>query len=70
MIRPCGKTPVMLVLGTSIHEFACCSVTFLTKLVDGRAKPDHDEVEAWYEWRCYSAGSRRSRRPSSSSVSR
>jgi hypothetical protein len=33
----------MVVLGTTIHEFACNSATALKKRVDGRTKSDHDD---------------------------
>ena len=36
---------VILVLGTRIHEFACECRSRPSKLVDGRAKPDHDGGE-------------------------
>jgi hypothetical protein len=34
---------VILVLGTRIHEFACNMSSCTMKLVDGRAKHDHDD---------------------------
>jgi hypothetical protein len=35
---------VMVVLGTTIHEFVCSDPVCLWKLVDGRTKSDHDET--------------------------
>jgi hypothetical protein len=35
---------VMVVLGTTIHEFASAARFRPEKLVDGRTKSDHDEV--------------------------
>jgi hypothetical protein len=34
----------MVVLGTTIHEFACHRSALFRKLVDGRTKSDHDEM--------------------------
>jgi hypothetical protein len=41
--RDTPPNSVILVLGTRIHEFACLCSVALKKLVDGRAKHDHDE---------------------------
>ncbi len=37
---------VMVVLGTTIHEFDCRSTVLHGELVDGRTKSDHDDRKA------------------------
>jgi len=49
MRLPPTYLPVILVLGTRIHEFASAAEYCPSKLVDGRAKHDHDDEGSGYK---------------------
>jgi|SoiMethySBSTD1v2_1073268.scaffolds.fasta_scaffold3547257_2 hypothetical protein len=49
MRLPPSYLPVILVLGTRIHEFASAAEYCPSKLVDGRAKHDHDDEGSGYK---------------------